>query len=108
MLIPASVPIVILTHSHEHDRDVLENILKFATGYVGMIGSSRKVRTIFELLIEKGVEKEKLEQVHSPIGLDIAALTPQEIALSIMAEIVLYIRKTTIPRGKQVVEKIEK
>ena len=83
--------IVILTHGHVFDQDVLdavagrdwENIR-----YVGMIGSRRKVGTIIRRSKDKGNDARKLGRVHSPIGLDIGAATPQEIAVAIMAEII--------------------
>ncbi len=93
-LLPEGAPIVILTHSHALDEAALKNVLGFATGYVGMIGSKKKVGTIFKRLEEEGVPREKLDKVHSPIGLDIGAVTPGEIALAILAEIVGYERKS--------------
>jgi xanthine dehydrogenase accessory factor len=80
--------IVIFTYSHQHDREVLEQATNTDAGYIGMISSKRKRDAIFEALITKGVEKERLEWVHSPIGLDIGAETPEEIAVSIVAELI--------------------
>jgi len=79
--------IVIVTHGHKHDQDVLERVLKSNAKYIGMIGSKNKVRTTFENLLEKGYSKEELSRVYAPIGLDLGGETPEEIALSIMAEI---------------------
>jgi xanthine dehydrogenase accessory factor len=62
--------------------------------YIGLIGSRRKVHTIFRDLHERGVSREELAKVHAPIGLEIGALTPAEIAVSIMAELV------AVRRGK--------
>lgn len=80
--------IVIFTYSHQYDREALEQAINTSAGYVGMISSKRKRAAIFEALMAKGVKKERLEWVHSPIGLDIGAETPEEIAVSIVAELI--------------------
>ena len=85
--------LVILTRGHAYDQEVLEWALGTAARYVGMIGSRKKVQTIFSNLKEKGVSAEKLESVHSPIGLDIGGKTPEEIAVSIVAEMIQERRK---------------
>jgi xanthine dehydrogenase accessory factor len=79
--------IVIVTHAHEGDRAALGSVIHSPAFYIGMIGSSRKVRTIFSALTEDGVPASRLEAVHAPIGLHIGAESPAEIALSIFAEI---------------------
>jgi xanthine dehydrogenase accessory factor len=67
-------------------------VLEWAIGtparYIGMIGSKTKVKTIFAHLLDKGVTQKKLDSVYSPIGLEIGAQTPEEIAVSILAEII--------------------
>lgn len=81
--------VVLVTRGHQHDVDSLLTILDRPTAYVGMIGSGRRVRAVFELLErEQGIDPARLDRVHSPIGLDIGAETPAEIAVAIMAEIV--------------------
>jgi len=80
--------VVIITHGHMGDKDALKNMITTKSAYIGMIGSKNKVKKIKELLEKEGVSKEKLNNVYSPIGLDIGADTPSEIALSILAEIV--------------------
>jgi xanthine dehydrogenase accessory factor len=80
--------IVILTRGHQYDRVVLEQALKTSAGYIGMISSRKKREAIYNALMEAGVKKEALEQVHSPIGLAIGAETPEEIAVSIAAELI--------------------
>jgi xanthine dehydrogenase accessory factor len=80
--------IVILTRGHQYDREVLEQALKTSAGYIGMISSRKKKQTIYETLMASGVKKEELERVHSPIGLEIGAETPEEIAVSIIAELI--------------------
>lgn len=88
--ITGSSYVVIVTRGHGMDRDVLELVLKSKTSpaYVGMIGSIRKRDAIFTSLMDRGVPQELLNGVYSPIGLDIGAHTPEEIAVSIMAEII--------------------
>lgn len=86
----AQTAIVIVTRGHQADRDVLRAALTTGAGYVGMIGSPSKVRNIFRALLREGVSRETLGRVHAPIGLDIGARTPDEIALSIAAELTLW------------------
>jgi xanthine dehydrogenase accessory factor len=81
--------VVLVTRGHSHDVHCLLQILDRPTGYIGMIGSKRRIRAVFQLLEEEqGVSREKLSAVYSPIGLDIGAETPAEIAMAIMAEII--------------------
>jgi xanthine dehydrogenase accessory factor len=80
--------ITIITRGHIHDRDVLRAALQSPARYVGMIGSRRKRDLIFQSLAQEGIAAEALERVHSPIGLDIGAETPEEIAVSIVAELI--------------------
>ena len=80
--------IVIVTRGHMKDELVLEWAATTAAGYIGMIGSKRKIKTSFTYLKTKGITEEQLDKVHSPIGLPIGAETPEEIAVAIMAEII--------------------
>ena len=80
--------IVIVTRGHQYDRVVLEQALKTNAGYVGMISSRRKRTAIYEALMTAGVPQERLERVHSPIGINIGGETPEEIAVSIVAELI--------------------
>jgi len=84
--------IVIVTRGHEHDRNALRQVVSSPAAYIGMIGSRRKVKMVFDELQKDGIAEEALAAVHAPIGLDIHAETPEEIALSIMAEIVMVRR----------------
>jgi xanthine dehydrogenase accessory factor len=79
---------VILTRGHSHDEEALYHLANTACGYVGMIGSKRKVRMIFEDLIAKNIPAEVLDRVHAPLGYDIGAQTVPEIAVSIVAELI--------------------
>lgn len=81
--------VVIVTRGHRHDEICLREVIEKPARYIGMIGSRRRATTIREHLRREGVGAEHLRRVHSPIGLDIGAITPEEIALAILAEIVL-------------------
>jgi xanthine dehydrogenase accessory factor len=86
--IDRSAFIVIVTRGHLHDQTVLMQALRTEAAYIGMIGSRRKRDHIFNALLKQGFTEADLKRVHSPIGLDIDAETPEEIALSIVAELV--------------------
>lgn len=81
--------IVIMTHGHTHDQHVLEQCLDKPCRYLGMIGSSRKVAATFQVLREKGYSTDELARVHAPIGLPIGSQTPYEIAVSVLAELIM-------------------
>jgi len=80
--------VVIVTRGHMHDKTVLAQSLKTGAKYIGMIGSRRKRDIIYEKLLEEGFTKQDIDSVYSPIGLDIGAETPEEIAVSIVAELI--------------------
>jgi len=80
--------IVIVTRGHMHDLECLREVINQPAAYIGMIGSRRKVKMVMAQLEKEGISCERLNEVYSPIGLDIGAETPEEIALSILAEIV--------------------
>jgi xanthine dehydrogenase accessory factor len=87
--VTASDYVVIITRGHRHDMACLERLQQGAEPfYVGMIGSRRRVNALKETLIEKGCDAVRLNRTHTPIGLSIGAVTPAEIAVSIMAELV--------------------
>lgn len=79
---------VIVTRGHRYDTICLESILKKTCAYVGMMGSRRRVAIVKDQLAAKGISRELLDSVHTPIGLKIGAETPEEIAVSIVAEII--------------------
>jgi xanthine dehydrogenase accessory factor len=86
--------LAIMSRNHKIDRTALAAALKTTgAGYIGMMGSDRKVRSVFDQLKKKYVSKEKLAKVHAPIGLDIGADSPAEIAVSVVAEILAKLRK---------------
>ena len=80
--------IVIATRGHRDDMRVLRWAVQTPAHYIGMIGSKRKVITIFRELTREGLKPELFNRVHSPVGLDIGAVTPEEIAVSIAAELI--------------------
>lgn len=80
--------IVIVTRGHLHDRNVLAEALRTDAGYVGMIGSSKKRDKIYASLLAEGVPQANIDRCHCPIGLGIGAQTPEEIAVSIGAELI--------------------
>ncbi|MCA9284724.1 MAG: XdhC family protein [Phycisphaerales bacterium] len=87
---------VVVTRGHRHDEQALAAVLDRGARYVGMIGSRRKVKLIFDDLLERGIPAAALERVHAPIGLDIGSVTVEEIALSIAAELV-QVRRAAEP-----------
>jgi xanthine dehydrogenase accessory factor len=84
----ASSYLVIVTRGHRDDMRVLAWAVGTSARYIGMIGSKRKVLSIYKALEKDGIPAEKFERVHAPMGLDIGALTPEEIAISISAELI--------------------
>ncbi|MGB2867804.1 MAG: XdhC family protein [Bacteroidota bacterium] len=90
-----STSIVIVTRGHHFDEILLEQALGTPAGYIGMIGSKQKVHSAFSHLMERGVHPDKLKDVHAPVGIEIGAVSPEEIAVSIVAELV------ALRRGKQ-------
>jgi xanthine dehydrogenase accessory factor len=87
--------IVIVTRGHHLDEEALRAALESKATYVGMIGSPSKVKNIFKTLLQRGISRDDLARVHAPIGLDLGAETPDEIALSIAAEILMWRRQAS-------------
>lgn len=92
--------IVITTRGHKDDMRVLRWAVSTRARYIGLIGSKRKVLEIYKVLESEGVPRERLERVHAPIGLEIGALTPEEIAVSIVAELIGVRRQAPLPAPK--------
>jgi xanthine dehydrogenase accessory factor len=80
--------VVLVTRGHLYDTDCLREILGKPVAYIGMIGSKRRLEGVSRLLEKEGYEKSQLAQVHGPIGLPIRAQTPEEIAVSIISEVI--------------------
>ncbi len=88
--------VVIVTRGHRHDMRVLRWALDTPAHYIGMIGSGRKVLTVFQQLEAEGVSRESFKRVFAPIGLEISAAMPEEIAISIVAELIAIRRHCAI------------
>jgi xanthine dehydrogenase accessory factor len=86
--LPPSAYVVVVTRGHRYDLDAMRALVGRETRYLGLIGSRAKVHKIFEALRAEGVPAEQLDRVHAPIGLDIGAVSPAEIAVSIAAELI--------------------
>lgn len=88
--------IVIVTSGYETDKAALEASISTEAGYIGLIGSTKKIRAVMQQLLEAGVPEEKLKAVFAPMGIDIASNLPEEIALSILSEIILIKNNGTL------------
>ena len=84
--------VVVATRGHRYDDMALESALKTRARYIGLLGSRRKTLMIYRRLLEQGATKERIREVYAPIGLNIGALTPEEIAVSIMSEVIMVRR----------------
>ena len=87
--------VVIVTRGHQYDEMCLRSVIGSEAGYIGMIGSKRRVFSVFAKLKQDGVPAEELELVHAPIGLSIGARSPQEIAVAIVAEVISFLNAGT-------------
>jgi xanthine dehydrogenase accessory factor len=93
-VIPSNAYVVIVTRGHTHDLDALRSLAARELRYLGLIGSKAKVKRIYDALLAEGMPPEYLHGVHAPVGLDIGAISPEEIAVSILAELI------AVRRGK--------
>jgi xanthine dehydrogenase accessory factor len=93
--------IVIATRAHQGDEQALELALKTPARYIGLLASRKKRDTIFSHLLAKGIPQESLDRVHSPVGLEIKAETPEEIAISIAAEMIKKKRTHALPEKQK-------
>ena len=82
------VSVAIVTRGHKQDEDCLRAIISSNASYIGMIGSKRRTTIVLDKLREEGTTEEQLKKVRAPIGLDIGAVSPEEVALAILAEMV--------------------
>ena len=95
LLVNALSYLAIVTRGHKGDLDCLRWAVTTPARYIGLIGSKRKIIEIYKILESEGVPLERLERVHAPIGLDIGALTPEEIAVAVVAEMIAVRRNAT-------------
>ncbi|MGA1198154.1 MAG: XdhC family protein, partial [Candidatus Latescibacterota bacterium] len=94
--------IVAVTRGHQHDKPIIRQAVKTKAAYIGMIGSRRKTALMWKDLEGEGLDRRLLEAVHAPIGLDIGADTPEEIAVSVVSELIQVRRQ----KGKPVHEAV--
>lgn len=95
--IKPSTYVVIVTRGHRHDEEILERTLQTPAKYIGMIGSRRKVLITYEHLIERGVSVDVLKRVHAPMGIELGAITAEEIGISVVAELIKVRRGNHLP-----------
>jgi len=86
-----------VTRGHHHDEQALFHLAETNARYIGMIGSRRKIKLIFDDLLRDGISREALLRVHAPLGFDIGSQTVPEIAISIVAELVAHRNLGRIP-----------
>ena len=89
------VAVAVVTRGHNEDEECMRAVVQANPDYIGLIGSKRRTSIVLDRLREGGVSNDRLENIHAPIGLDIGAVSPEEVALAIMAEIVAYRRGGT-------------
>src|SRR5579883_2264400 len=99
----ASSYLIIVTRGHKEDMRVLSWAVRTDARYIGMIGSKRKVISVYKALEQKGYRPEEFERVYAPMGLEIGALSPEEIAISIVAELIAVRRSAPSAGHKKVV-----
>ena len=97
--IGADTYVVVATRGHQHDAVVVEQLARMETRYLGMLGSRRKVALTWKLLEAQGISRDRLDRIHAPVGLSIGADTPEEIAISVVAELVATRRSGSRRRG---------
>jgi len=95
---------LIVTRGHNHDQEALFHLADRGARYVGLIGSRRKIKMIFENLAAEGVSREALAQVHAPLGIDIGSQTVPEISVSICAELIAHRNLGQVPGRPRGVE----
>src|SRR5450432_532247 len=97
--VPESAYIVIVTRGHRDDMRILRWAVNLNTRYLGMIGSRRKTISIYKELEQEGIAADKFADIHAPVGLEIGAVTPEEIAVAIVAEMIAVRRRvaTSVP-----------
>ena len=90
--INANTFIIVATRGHWFDDLALEAAVRTPAQYIGLLGSKRKTILIYQRLVQLGISPERLKQIYAPVGLDIGALSPEELAVSIMSEIIMFRR----------------
>jgi xanthine dehydrogenase accessory factor len=95
--------VVIVTRGHQHDENCLKSVLKSKANYIGLIGSKRRIRGVFQRLYDQGFSRLETDRIFAPIGLAIHAKTPEEIAIAILAQIIQVMNNegANIPREER-------
>jgi xanthine dehydrogenase accessory factor len=88
---------IIVTRGHHHDEEALSLLARRPSRFLGMIGSRRKIRLIFDDLLREGIPRDDLRRVHAPLGLEIGSQTVPEIAVSIVAELIAHRNLADVP-----------
>ena len=91
--------IIIVTPMHAGDKETLKSVINKKVKYIGMMGSKRKIKTIFDALTNDGIDEKLFDRVHTPIGIEIEAESPEEIAISIAAEIIKIKNQEKVEHG---------
>ena len=99
LAVDPSTYVVVCTRGHQHDAAIVDQLARLDTRYLGMLGSRRKVELTWRLLERAGIPRARLERVHAPVGLSIGADTPEEIAISVVAEMIAVRRAESARRG---------
>ncbi len=89
------VSVAVVTRGHNEDERCMRAVVRTDPDYIGLIGSKRRTSIVIDRLRDKGASEEQLKKIHAPIGLDIGAISPEEVALAIIAEIVAVRRDTS-------------
>jgi xanthine dehydrogenase accessory factor len=92
---------IIVTRGHNHDEEALYHLIDRGARYVGLIGSKRKIKLIFDDLLAEGISSESLSRVYAPLGIDIGSQTVPEIAISILAELISHRNRGEVPGRKE-------
>jgi xanthine dehydrogenase accessory factor len=93
--------ILVVTRGHQYDQQATETSIKTSARYVGLVGSRRKIKIIVEALLEKSIPPEAFAKLYAPIGIDIGSETPEEIAVSVVAELIAVRKGVHQRSGKQ-------
>lgn len=101
---PRASHVVVVTRGHRHDLEAVRALATRELAYLGLIGSRAKIARVFDALLQEGTPVDALRRIHAPIGLDIGAVTPQEIAISIVAELIAVQRGRITYRDGQPAE----
>jgi xanthine dehydrogenase accessory factor len=107
LAVTSSTCLFIATRGHQFDLTCLRFAVQSPAGYIGMLGSRKKAKTLFDLLQKEGLDPSRFERVSVPIGIDIGSETPEEIAVSIVAELIAFQKNRDVRRMKDALRRIQ-